>query len=82
MKELKERANEVIRLYESRIQHFRKMADSKLTIVRRLEEKYDKGEITYERLEKAIKDKCFYDDTLRRTENVLEDIKYILGEER
>lgn len=82
MKEMKERLNEVISFYERRRNHQQCMATNKAIVVERQQERYNNGEISYEKLERAIKDKCIYDDFLRHTETALADLKYILEGER
>ena len=76
---MEERIYEVINFYERKRNHQEKMVEQKTRIYERQQERYDKGEISYEKLERAIKDKCIYDDFLRHTNDVLAELDYILN---
>lgn len=75
---MKERVLETINFYERKRAYQEKRVEEKRETLARVLVKYDKGEIGYEKVERADRDLAMYHDFLNTTTNILKDLNYIL----
>ena len=74
---MKERLEEKIREYERKKDWQESQALIKREILAGFLNRYDKGEVKYELVERCSKDLAIYNDLLNNTIKVLEDLTYI-----
>lgn len=78
---MRERIEDVVRYYERKKEYFTKKVEEKREILAGVLNRYDKGEVKYELVEKCSKDLAIKEDTLILINQFLRDLSCIKGDE-